>query len=316
MTIRPYTGADCAAVAGLMNAIEVAADGEPFFTEAAVRDLIAAEVRDLASDTRVVVAPDGVIVAVGMVATPSPGGTRARLEGGVHPRWRERGIGRALLAWQLERAAELHAAHDPGPAWRARTGASVADQSACRLFQRFGLRPVRYFVEMAAPTAGLAAARVPAGVRVAAYSPDLRGAVYAAYLEATGDHWDFQHTPFEAWAARSVDSELFRGDLSRMALDGGEVVCFVLCYDNPGDRMYIGLVGTRRRWRKQGLASALVTESLTAGAKAGLASAWLTVDSLNPHGALAIYERLGFTAQHEPYAAYQKELGGNGGLPG
>jgi mycothiol synthase len=310
MTTRPYAGSDCAALAELMNAIGIAAGLDPFFAEADIREQIAADIQDPARDTRVVVAPGGAIAGAGMVTAPPQGGTRAGVEGGVHPQWRGCGIGRELLAWQLGRLAELHLAQDPDLTWTAVTGTSVNDESAVRLFQRFGLRPVRYFVEMAAPTAGLPAVPLSGGIRTAVFTPDLRAAVYEAHMEAFADHWGYQRTAIDQWAIRSTDSELFRADLSRVALDGDEVAAYLLGYDAPGDRLYIGQIGTRRQWRKQGLASALVTESLTAAAGLGIQTAWLGVDSDNPTGAFAIYKRLGFVTQHAPYAAYETELSG------
>jgi mycothiol synthase len=41
------------------------------------------------------------------------GSYRVDLEGRVHPGWRGRGIGRALLGWQLERGAQVHAERHP-----------------------------------------------------------------------------------------------------------------------------------------------------------------------------------------------------------
>jgi mycothiol synthase len=41
---------------------------------------------------------------------------RVRTEGTVHPQWRRRGVGTALMHWLIGRAAELHAVKHPnGP---------------------------------------------------------------------------------------------------------------------------------------------------------------------------------------------------------
>lgn len=109
LTIRPYSTSDAVSVTGLMNAMEIAAGGDAIFTEGEIRSLLAAEIREPAHDTRLVLTPDGALAAAGTVAAPPPAGARAHADGGVHPRWRGRGIGRALLGWQLERAAEIQA---------------------------------------------------------------------------------------------------------------------------------------------------------------------------------------------------------------
>jgi ribosomal protein S18 acetylase RimI-like enzyme len=57
---------------------------------------------------------------------------------------------------------------------------------------------------------------------------------------------------------------------------------------------YISAIGVVRDWRGKGLSSVLIIEALRAFAARGLSAAMLTVDSVNPSGALAMYERLGF----------------------
>lgn len=161
---------------------------------------------------------------------------------------------------------------------------------------------------MSAPTADPPAVRLPAGTRIAEYTDGLQPGVYEAHMEAFADHWGFQHRAIDRWAAATIDSEPFRADLSRIAFDGGQIAAYLLAYDGADNRLYIGQVGTRRQWRKQGLATALITASLIAAAQAGKATASLGVDADSPTGAVAIYQRLGFTVQSAPFAAYEKQL--------
>jgi ribosomal protein S18 acetylase RimI-like enzyme len=53
-------------------------------------------------------------------------------------------------------------------------------------------------------------------------------------------------------------------------------------------------ISTRREWRGQGVASALIAASLRQLASLGFDEAALGVDLDNPTGALSVYERLGF----------------------
>jgi mycothiol synthase len=302
---RPYGDADAALVTGLMNAVEVAGDGGHGFSEGEIRIMMSG-VRDRARDSRLVLTADGGLAAAGIVLPPVPGRSRVRADGGVHPQWRGRGIGRALLTWQFSRAAEMRAEQDPARAWTVGTGAGAADESAARLFRRFGLGPVRYFLEMSAPTAGDRLVRLPDGIRVAGFSGRQRTAVHAANMEAFAGHWGHEPRGIEEWAARTVDSDLFRGDLSRIALDEDQVAAYLLAYDGLDNGLFIGQVGTRRAWRRRGLATALIAGSLAAGAADGRTTASLGVDAANPTGAVGVYERLGFTAQHSPFAVYDK----------
>jgi ribosomal protein S18 acetylase RimI-like enzyme len=59
-------------------------------------------------------------------------------------------------------------------------------------------------------------------------------------------------------------------------------------------RGWVNSVGVRRTWRRQGIARALVAESLRVLRDAGMTSAGLGVDAENPHGALGVYEVSGF----------------------
>jgi mycothiol synthase len=312
LTIRLYHDDDAALVAGLMNAVEAAGGAGHAFSEDEVRGMMSGY-RELAHNTRLVVAagrsPAGrPLAAAGVVEPPVGGGTRVRTHGGVDPRWRGRGIGRMLLSWQFSRAAEVRAAQAPDVGWTVGAGAGSADESAARLFRRFGLHPVRYFLEMSAPTAGDRQVRPPEGVRIAGFAAGMRAALHAAHMEAFAGHWGFEPRSIEEWAVRTVDLAVFRGDLSRVALDGGQIAAFLLAYDGQGSSLYIGQVGTRPRWRRRGLATALIADSLTAGTAAGKTTAVLGVDAANPTGAVGVYERLGFTAQHSPFALYEKVL--------
>ena len=309
-TVRPYRHEDAAHVTALLNAIEAAGGAGHQFAEDEVRGLMA-RTQARALNTRLVVAGDGSLAAIGVAVPPRPGGARAHAEGGVHPGHRGRGIGRALLAWQFQRAVAqqvTQATRAPGAPWTIYVGAGTADTDAPRLFSRFGLRLVRYFLEMSAATAGERPARLPEGLRTAAYTGDLRPAVHRAHAEAFADHWRWEPRSLDSWARRTVDSDLFRPDLSRVAFDGDQLAGYLLAYDGAGGRLCLGQIGTRRPWRKRGLASALVADSLAAGARAGLATASLGVEADSLPGAVAAYERLGFSVRRSPYAAYAREL--------
>ena len=82
---------------------------------------------------------------------------------------------------------------------------------------------------------------------------------------------------------------------------GEEVAGFSVNYYSPEenerkgiDEAWIGDLGTRRPWRKQGIATALLNHSMLAFQAAGIPHASLGVDSENPTGALGVYERVGF----------------------
>jgi mycothiol synthase len=305
LTIRPYADDDAAVVTPMLNAVLAAGGLTRPFPEDVIRAWFGGRA---AGDTRLVFAPGGALAGAGLVTAPDAGGVRAGAIGGIHPGYRGQGLGRALLAWQFERAAALRATRPAALPWLVQAQAGQSDASAARLFRRFGLDPVRYFLTMRAATAGDRAAPVPAGIRVAAYTGDLRAAVHAAHQEAFADHWGHEHSDADTWSPRTTGHPEFAPGLSRIGLDGGEVAGYVLAYAAGDDGVYYGQIGTRRQWRGQGLASALLADSLTAAAAAGLPAAVLDVDAASPTNAGAVYERLGFTAAAVPSVAYEGAL--------
>ena len=252
------------------------------------------EVKDPATDTRVITDAQRRLVAVGLVPLPPTGGHRVELIGGVHPDRRGAGIGRQLLAWQLDRAAVRHAEVAPDTEWLAQVAVGVADTSAIRLCERFGFTVGRYFLEMTAPTTPPPVATLVEGVRIRPYDPDCEREVYAVHTAAFGDLWGYQDRSFEAWAALTVRSETFRPELSRVALAGDTIVGYVLPYDGVPGRLYIGQLGTAGSWRRRGVARSLLADVLGAAGRAGYTHAGLDTDADNSTGAAGFYEKVGF----------------------
>jgi ribosomal protein S18 acetylase RimI-like enzyme len=308
LTTRGYQAADAAALTDLFNLTEQVAGGHPGYTADETRALVGALIDDPERDSRLLVDPSGELVAAGLVPTPPPGGFRVDLFGAVHPDRRGQGIGRDLLGWQLARAAEIHRATAPQAQWQAETGAVVGDDSADRLMARMGLTPVRYFFEMLAPTKQTELVPLPDGLHSRPYQPELARSLYEAHMETFSDHWGYQKREYEPWLSITVRSANFRPDLSRIAFAGNEIAGYVLGYDNASaDRVYIGQVGTRRPWRRRGLAGKLLTEVLSAAAGADKKLAALAVDADSPTGAVGVYQRVGFNLEYRA-VAYRRPL--------
>ena len=137
-TVRGYRPSDAEALTALYNAMERAAGGHAGYVPDETNAIVHAMVADPAVDVQLVFAPGGELAGAGVVTTPPGGGFRQDLPGGVDPSWVGRGIGRAVFAWQLERAAEIHAAIAPDAAWQLEVGANLNDERAQRLYERFG----------------------------------------------------------------------------------------------------------------------------------------------------------------------------------
>jgi mycothiol synthase len=124
--------------------------------------------------------------------------------------------------------------------------------------------------------------------------------IWDADVEAFRDHWnpgERTEADFEGWfASPELDTSLWR-----VAWEGDEVAGSVMNFIYPAENETLGVrrgwldhVSVRRPWRRRGLASALIADSLRALRDAGMTEAALGVDAENLSGALRVYENLGF----------------------
>jgi mycothiol synthase len=261
---------------------------------------------------------DGTLVGYGWVdwADTTDGLREFRLGGYVHPDWQGRGIGRRLLGWQ-----EAHARAHPAAATSTRpltlgSWASDLNASKVRLLAAAGYATARYFFEMLRPTLEeIQVPPMPDGLEVRPVVKDRasKKQLWDADVEAFEDHWggfDSSDAAFEAWLVRPH----WDADLWVVAWDGDEVAGAVMntIYADDNEafarrRGWLDSVFVRRAWRRRGLGAALVARSLVRLREAGMTEAMLGVDSDNPSGALALYERAGFGV-HRRSAAYRKPM--------
>ena len=308
LTRRPYADRDAAALTAFMRDLAIAAGADPGLTQEAVRSwFTSGSVRDPATDTRLIF--DGrVLVAATLLSPPPQGGERIDVFGGVRPACQGRGLGRELLGWAWQRASELQTALAPDASWAFDADAYSTEPAAFRLFERFGMKPVRYWYEMAAGLSERPASSPPAGLHVVPFTADLTSALYAAHNEAMADHFDFERTEPAEWAENELFAPGFRPDLCRICLAGPQVAGYVLAGDETAGRVRINEIGTRRAWRRRGLASSLLSRAMTAAAADGKTMATLGVDSQSPTGAVGIYQRAGFEVVSS-WVSYRRPLG-------
>ena len=263
------------------------------------------------------------------------GYTRLRLEKGeadsvfqaggvVHPDWRRRGIGRRLLQRTHQRAQEqLGEVVSKTVYFDAHCESGEAGRIA--LFESFGMRPARYFLEMAyVPLEDISEPQFPPGVTVRTW---VRGqddeATLAVFNEAFApvvrtyrtncDHWDFIPEPLEEWLHWAALPR-FRPGLKLLAVAGEEIAGLCLCDVNKEHIARIGrkegwvdILGVRRAYRHQGLGRALLLAGLHVLKEAGMESATLGVDAESLTGATRLYESVGFVERRR-YILYRRPL--------
>ncbi len=215
------------------------------------------------------------------------------LFGSVHPDWRRRGIGRAMLHWQERRAREIAAAHpDDGPRYfQTWTMDTVAGKRS--LLESEDYAPVRYgYMMVRSLEEPIPDLPLPDGLDVRPAQRDQFRAIFDALNEAFRDHWGHRESTeedFQRWS----NWPMMMPHLWQVAWDGEQVAGMVLNAIFEDDnktynrrRGWTDPICVRRPYRRRGLARALIMRSLNVLKEQGMTEAALGVDTQNPNGAL------------------------------
>lgn len=303
MEIRALTLDDIPELTRLINRFERFWELPLVSSESVVKDEVTEPFIDLSLDTRGYWL-EGTMVAYGLVWHRPSGERQERsyLMGLVDPEFRGQGIGRHLLAWEIDRARESLAGCDPSLPWYIRVNEWDWIEDAHRLHRRFGLKPVRHMKEMLRPLDGPVDVTAVPGIEIVPWDRDRDEEARIATNEAFQDHWG--STPVDADTYRHrLEGEGTRLDLSFLAVAGDEVVGVCLNAVYPDDEEITGRregwvmsLGVKRPWRGKGLAKLLLATSFNAFRDAGLTHTMIGVDAENPTGAFRLYENLGYQA--------------------
>jgi mycothiol synthase len=227
--------------------------------------------------------------------------------GWVHPDARRQGIGRSLARWVEQRSREVAATWRPEPhelgAWVDSNGAG-----GLALLSR-GLPASRWPDGLSGPSR----TPLPAGLELRPVVEADHRRIWDADTEAFRDHpaaAERTEEHFEGWFTMpNLDTGLWR-----VAWDGDEVAGSVWSLVWPEENEKLGLgrgwlehISVRRPWRKRGLATALIADTLRMFRDMGLDEGALGVDSENPTGALQLYESLGFR-RHRTGISFRKSI--------
>ncbi|HVU13644.1 MAG TPA: GNAT family N-acetyltransferase [Phototrophicaceae bacterium] len=309
LNYRRYQPSDAETIAQIYRVSDAAIEAQHRMDAAAVRNFLAAPVIDPELDT-FVVERDGQMVAFAYCEFASTGHCYA--DAVVDPAYWNQGMGTELLhlteARTLERAA---ASLPPEQEIALDRGVGAGNGRAIRLFEKAGYDFIRSFnlmrIDFEQP---LDLPPLPAGIRVRPFAQADTYAVYEANEEAFADHWEHEHRSFEEWQRQVLNKVGQDLSLWLVADDNGEIagVCLNRPFGQDDPQLaWVGTLGVRRRWRKQGIGFALLLHSFALFQARGFTRAGLSVDASSPTNAGAIYERAGMRV-HKRILVYRKVL--------
>jgi mycothiol synthase len=218
----------------------------------------------------------------------------------VDPAFGGRGLGSAFFAWNEERLREIAAGHD-APQKLFEVFVNDRNTAATVLTRDAGFEPITYEAEMVRPSVvDLPDHPLPDGVEIRPVSEDQLRTIWEADVEAFRDHWGYVE-PTEISYAEFLAFPNHDPTLWKIAWDDEGVAGQVRSFIDPAQnaehdlrRGWTEFISTSRRWRRRGLAKALIVESIRELAARGMTSVALGVHTENPNGAFDLYAGLGY----------------------
>lgn len=244
------------------------------------------------------------------------GEARCYFDAEVHPAHRGRGLEDFVLEWAETRGRQRLQATPPGLSCRLLHGTVDSRTDHLARLERYGFAPVRYFYRMRRDLhEPIPEKPLLTGLTLRTFTPDMSPRLLDAFNEAFRDHWNFELVSEADWEMFFLKRTSFRPDLSFLAMDGDEIAGFSFNTISPEEierdgrqEGEVAELAVRRPWRKRGVASALLCETMRAFKAEGLDYARLGVDAENPSGALGLYEGLGFK-QVKRFIMFGKSVG-------
>ncbi|CAM3261978.1 GNAT family N-acetyltransferase [Occultella aeris] len=249
--------------------------------------------------------PAGTLQAYGTV-TAQPGdvrSVRAFLEGGVDPDWRRRGIGSAVLRWQVDRSRQVLAASGKDVPGRIVVHVEDGMTDSVRMLTEQGFSPRRWYTEMRRDlNLELPAVKLRSSLDLVPWSAELDDQVRLAHNESFRDHWGSEPHTVETWQeGRTYFAPTWSFLVLDRTSDRAQVAGYLLSgrYEQDWDSLgwtegYIDILGVRREWRGQRIATALLARAMAAYREDGMEYAGLGIDTDQPTGAFGLYGNLQF----------------------
>ena len=189
-----------------------------------------------------------------------------------------------------------------------------SQQGAADRFRQRGFEPVRHWWDMERLLSDAVEPAIEDGFSVVPWEDGHNAATRLVHNAAFADHWGSVPMSKDAWQNNVLDSPGFRPDLSYIAIAEGEIAGYSYNevyeedWESAGQsEAWISALGVLRKWRKKGIATALLSRSMQTMRDAGLEAAMIGVDSSSPSGAQHLYQAVGFQTKTKG-TTWQREV--------
>jgi mycothiol synthase len=232
----------------------------------------------------------------------------------VDPAHGRSGIGAALFAWNESRLRDIAGGHDGVQETLLEVWSNDRNEGATALARAFGYEPITYAAEMVRPTVDdLPEHPLPDGLEIRPVREEDIRTIWEADVEAFRDHWGFveqTETDYQRFRAYPyLDPTLWKVAWDEQGV-AGQVKSFIDTAANEEHgrkRGWTEQISTARRWRRRGVAKALIVESIRELASRGMTEVALGVHTENPNGAFDLYAGLGYEVV-KTWTTYRKPL--------
>jgi len=313
LTMRPYAGeADLEAIAHLLNVCETVDQLDNYYSARDLRLEFSEPNFDAARNLRLWHDGDGKLIGFGQIWFPADTETDTEIQEidghlwfRVHPDARGDRLETEIIAWGEARMHEIWL--ERGMPVKLYGHARDKQTDLIELLENRGFTFVRQFLRMERSlTQPIPIPQLPEGftIRHCQGEADL-----AAWVEMHNqsfiDHWNYHPLTVETHQHWMGDPE-YQSELDLVAIaPDGTFAAFCYCHIPLEQNQHlgqsngwIGMLGTRRGFRRIGLGRAMLLTGLQKLKAAGMDTAKLGVDTENPNRAQTLYESTGFRKAH------------------
>jgi mycothiol synthase len=306
LMIRSYAGeCDLQAIATFLNLCETVDQFGHYSSVSELRHEFSEPGFDPAQDVRLWTDDAGQLIAYAQMWIPKQAEQSITADGflwfRVHPMMRGHELEPAILAWGEVRVWEVgRSRHLPA---RLRSGCRDSQGDRILLLQNCGFVYERCFLRMERSlTEPIPTPQFPSGFTLSSNQgrQDIEARL-DLYNQAFSDHWNFYPTTIEELTHEESDED-YQPELELLAIaPESSYAAFCLCKIDREDNAqrgclegWIGVLGTRREFRRRGLGRAMLLAGLQKLRSAGMEVAKLGVDTENVNLAQGLYESVGF----------------------